>query len=162
MNTSQSESVSAAVHRAIDNDLQETLQLLALLQQEQHAMEQRDRHGLTSIVKSKTICMDRIEHNANIRYQLLSAHQRPANESGWRQWVEEHTQPNIRDDWQKLLETLEQCRHLNEVNGRLINRGQQTLHHLLTVIRGQLEAPELYTQRGVTENCGNSHSVTKA
>jgi len=161
-NTHQDLSLPKAIQNALDLDLRESRQLLQLLQDEQTAMQTRDRERLADVVKAKTDCMNRIEQQANARYQLLTANGRTVDEAEWKSLVESQRDPHIQKTWQDLLTTVEECRHSNEVSGRLINRGQQTMHYLLSVIRGQLNPPTLYNQRGAAESHQDGHSVTRA
>ena len=158
----QTSSLSQSVKQALQLDLQAAQQLLQLLEDEQTAMEARNRQALADIVNAKTDCINQIEHQAQSRYQLLESLERPVNEAEWRSLIEEQGDKEIQANWENLIETLEQCRHSNEVNGRLISRGQQTLHYLLSVMRGQLNPPSLYNQRGATETYQSGHSVTRA
>ena len=160
--TRDSTPLDQSIQSALDADLSEVKQLLALLQDEQAAMETRDRTALGAIVEAKTACLIRIEQQARTRYQLLQSLQRSTDETSWKMLVEEQVSPDIQKIWKELLHTLDQCRHHNEVNGRMISRGQQTLHNLLSIIRGQVDPPGLYNQRGGTETQQSGHSFTSA
>ena len=161
-NSSSSDPVAAAIHQAIRVDLQAVGGLLGLLEQEQEAMQQRDRSTLSALVDAKTKYIKQIEDHAAGRYQILRSLDRPAIEAEWKTLVAEYDNPPLRKDWAQLMTMLEQCRHHNEVNGRLISRSQQTLNKLLNILRGQFETPELYNNRGATEAQQHTHRVTKA
>jgi flagella synthesis protein FlgN len=64
--------------------------------------------------------------------------------------------------WQALTAEFSKCQAANEINGKMINRSKQTLSHLLNLLRGQVAAPSLYTQKGATANYSNTHTVAKA
>ncbi len=154
--------LSNSIHQAIIKDLQASKELLNLLEQEQKAMEDRQRDHLANIVNQKADCMNRVDQQATNRYQILQSINREASEGAWKALVLEQNDEGLINDWNSLLSTLQQCQHHNEVNGRLISRGQQTLNQLLTILRGQMNPPELYNQKGAPEARSNTHSVTKA
>jgi len=158
----QPNSLPQSIQQALSLDLEAAEQLLQLLEDEQAAMAARDRQALADIVNAKTDCLNQIEKQANNRYQILTSLERSIGEAEWKSLIEEQNDKNIQAVWEKLIDTLEQCRHANEVNGRLISRGQQTLHYMLSVLRGQLNPPSLYNQRGATETFQDGHSVTRA
>lgn len=151
-----------ALHNAVKIDLQASTELLNLLQQEQEAIPSRNRDHLNEILTNKTACLQTIDNNANNRYQLLASIDQPPTEIAWKQIIEQQDDTALKADWEQLVDTLIQCRHCNEVNGRLINRGQQTLHQLLDILRGRLDPPTLYNQRGATESTAGGRSFTKA
>ena len=161
-NNSPGNNLTFSIHQAIIHDLHASRELLDLLEQEREAMEQRNRKELTDIVSAKTECMQRIDQQAVCRYHILENLHREGSEQEWKALVLEQTNDAIKEDWQQLIDTLHQCRHLNEVNGRLISRGQQTLGKLLSILRGQLDPPQLYNQRGTPESRNSTYSVTKA
>ena len=155
-------SLQASILHAISQDLASAQKLLDLLEDEQGAMESRNHQALTDIVQQKTDCLTVMEQQADCRYQILASLNRTIDEGEWKRLVAEQEHPQIQTAWQQLIDALETSQHLNEVNGRLIARGQQTLHHLLDLIRGQLNPPSLYNQRGTTESQQSGHSVTRA
>ena len=150
------------VTQLLMNDLTAIKHLLTLLQQEKDAIETRQRDTLSNIVNEKTKCLNRIEQQSNERHNLLTSIGKLPTEESWQQLIAEIENEQLHDTWQIFIETLTECQHFNEVNGRLINRGQQTLHYLITVLRGQLNPPNLYNQRGATETHQVGHTVTRA
>lgn len=149
------------VHDAVLLDIKSSKTLLNLLQQEQDAIQNRRRELLTDIITRKTECLQTIDSNTAARYKLLTERGLAADEAGWKEFVESFQQKKLQQDWQALLSILKQCKHANEVNGRLVNRSQQTLHNLLDILRGKLNTPAVYTQRGTTESVQSGQRFTK-
>jgi flagellar biosynthesis/type III secretory pathway chaperone len=161
-NQSSPQPITETIQHALLQDLGEAKHLLKLLEEEQSAMQERDLKALSSIVNLKTDCIHRIEQQSSGRYQLLQSLQRSADEAGWKALISEQDDPSIHAIWHELLDVLSQCQHHNAVNGRMISRGQQTLHQLLNMIRGQVNPSNLYNHRGATESHQDVHTVTRA
>lgn len=138
-------------------------QLKDLLLLERELMEQRKHEGLQHIVMQKDKLLETLTFNAKHREQLLRAVGLEATLAGWEQLLLRvpSALPLIAQ-WQILTADFIECQKANEINGRMINRSKQTLTHLLNLIRGQVAAPSLYTQKGATTNQSSSHTMVKA
>jgi hypothetical protein len=48
---------------------------------------------------------------------------------------------------------------MNDINGKMISRSQQTLSHLINLLRGKVAAPSLYTAQGTKTQYTSSYTV---
>lgn len=137
--------------------------LKKLLLQERDLLEQRKPEGLQEIVALKDQQLETLTFNAKQRQQLLQAAGLVTTLAGWEQLLlRDPSTHNLVANWQLLTAEFVECQKANEINGRMINRSKQTLTHLLNLIRGQVEMPSLYTQKGSTTNQNSSHSLVRA
>lgn len=145
------------------HDATAVVQLKALLLRERELLEQRKPDGMQEIILQKDRLLDGLAFNAKQRAQLLRASQLPNNLEGWITLLQRHPETQgLVTSWQSVTNEFVACQKENEINGRMINRSKQTLTQLLNLIRGQVAAPSLYTQKGSTTHHNQSHTIVKA
>ncbi len=138
-------------------------ELKALLTKERELLEQRQLQGMQEIVGQKDHLLSNLAYTARQREQLLCSIGLATDLAGWIAFLERDALTlSLIPAWQSLTKEFAECQAANEVNGKMINRSKQTLSHLLNLIRGQVAAPALYTQKGSTTNYSSTHTVTKA
>jgi flagellar biosynthesis protein FlgN len=138
-------------------------QLTALLIRERELLEGRQLHGLQEIVTQKDHLLDTLAFNAKQREQLLQAAGLENSLAGWAQLlISDATTQTLIPQWQTLTRDFIECQKANEINGRMINRSKQTLTQLLNLIRGQVAAPSLYTQKGSATQQSRSQTLVRA
>lgn len=152
-----------ALRQMIAQDSAAITQFKQLLTQERELLEQRKQEGLQEIIEQKAAVIDQLNNSAKLRQQILIALGLPTNAAGWDTFLQRNnaTLP-LRDDWQILVSEFEECQKMNDVNGKMIARSQQTLNHLLNLLRGKVAAPSLYTAQGTQTQYTASYTVAKA
>jgi flagella synthesis protein FlgN len=138
-------------------------QLKQLLAHERQQLEQRKQDELPRIVEQKAVLLDQLNNSAKQRQQILTTLGLAANASGWSLFLERNaaTQPLL-DEWKQLVSEFEDCQKMNDINGKMIARSQQTLTHLLGLLRGKVASPSLYTAQGTKTQQTSSCTVDKA
>jgi flagella synthesis protein FlgN len=138
-------------------------QLKDLLLKERELLEQRQVTGMQEIVSQKDFLLGNLSFTAKQREQLLRSVGLTTDLAGWKAFLERDALTlSLIPEWQALIDVFAECQASNEINGKMINRSKQTLSHLLNLIRGQVAAPSLYTQKGATTNYSSTHTVAKA
>lgn len=138
-------------------------QLKTLLIQERTQLVERKQDQLASIVEQKSILVDQLNHNSKQRQQILSTLNLPTNATGWDLFLQRNTATlPLREEWKSLTCEFEECQTMNDINGKIIARSQQTLHHLLNLLRGKVASPSLYTAQGMKTQQTSSYTVAKA
>lgn len=138
-------------------------QLKQLLIDEREQLAQRKQDQLSIIAEQKALLVDQLNHNSKQRTAVLNALNLPANAQGWDLFLQRNTATlPLREDWQRLVVEFEECQQLNDVNGKLIARSQQTLNHLLNLLRGKVATASLYTAQGLKSEQTSSFTVAKA
>ena len=155
------------VQQLIQADTRSCEALLDLLQQEQTALGSRNRRDLDALLTAKSQHTQALEAGARQRQQLLQEAGLEADAEVWTQTLagldERYPGIHLSDSWQALTQSFEQCQKHNDINGKMIARGQQTMSRLLNLLRGQSAAPGLYDRAGSTEGKGaGSGNVVKA
>lgn len=144
-------------------DSQSLTQLHGLLEQERTMLESRQLQGMQELVAQKDQLLSSLAYNAKQREQVLRSAGLTTDLAGWENYLNQDASTRIFiPQWKHLTEKFIACQEANEINGKMINRSRQTLNHLLNLIRGQVVAPSLYTQKGATTNQNSSYTVAKA
>lgn len=152
-----------ALRQMITQDSAALAQLKQLLTRERGLLEQRQQDGLQEIIEQKSSVVDQLNNSAKMRNQILTTLGLPTNASGWDTFLQRNTATlPLRDDWKNLVNEFEECQKMNDVNGKMIARSQQTLNHLLNLLRGKVAAPSLYTAQGTQTQYTHSYTVAKA
>ncbi|MGV8834917.1 flagella synthesis protein FlgN [Cellvibrio sp.] len=151
------------LRQMITQDSAAISQLKHLLAQERILLEQRKQDELPQIIEQKAILVEQLNNSAKQRQQILNALSLPANANGWDLFLQRNaaTLP-LRDEWKMLVSEFEDCQKMNDINGKMIARSQQTLSHLLGLLRGKVAAPALYNAQGAKTQYTSSYTVAKA
>lgn len=146
--------ISQALQQQLSSDLTTLAQLTELLEKEQHALSQRDLDQLNQILTAKNTCLNALTQSAQHRSELLKQAGYAPDDTGLSQWLQslpQAQQPEHKKRWQAVKSSLAYCQTLNDINGCVLNRLQQTIHQLLSIYRGQSQAPiKLYGSQGDT------------
>lgn len=139
-------------------------QLRQLLEHERACLEARDHTALPEVIERKNQLLAALGQHALQRQNWLRSAGLSCDHEGWLQWLSQHPQTRAQsDEWTQLAEQLQACRELNDVNGKIISRAQQTLGQLLNLVRGQENgAPDLYNAKGQAGHGRDSQTLVKA
>lgn len=152
-----------SLRQMIAQDFAAVSQLKQLLVQERSLLEQRKQNELQAIIDQKIALVDQLNTNAKQRQQILNTLGLPTNANGWDLFLQRNvaTQP-LRDDWKIVVSEFEECQKMNDINGKMVARSQQTLNHLLGLLRGKGASPSLYNAQGAKTQYSSSYTVAKA
>jgi flagella synthesis protein FlgN len=147
----------------IAQDSAALIQLKQLLTYEREQLEQRKQDELAKIIEKKSALVDQLNISAKQRQHILTTLNLPTNAAGWDIFLQRNTATlPLRDDWKQVVSEFEECQQMNDINGKMIARSQQTLNHLLGLLRGKVAAPSLYNASGATTQQTSSYTVAKA
>jgi len=153
----------SSLRQMIAQDSAAIAQLKQLLAHEREQLEQRKQEALPRIVEQKSALLDLLNNSAKQRQQILTTLGLPTNANGWDMFLQRNTATlPLRDEWKILVSDFADCQKMNDINGKMIARSQQTLNHLLGLLRGKVAAPSLYTAQGTKTQHTASYTVAKA
>lgn len=136
--------------------------LLSLLTQERDALKDKNIDELERIIDKKAECLAQLEQSSRQRTVWSQRFAGDSPDDAWDALLKSVNNSNIHSAWQKLKNLFVECRTANEVNGKVIARNQQTFARLLGILRGQADAPTLYTSSGSSSSGGSSNIVGEA
>lgn len=152
-----------SLQEMIAQDSAALAQLKQLLARERGQLEQRKQDELSRIAEQKSVLLDQLNSNAKQRQQILTTLGLPTNAQGWDLFLQRNTTTApLLGDWKLVVTEFEDCQKMNDINGKMIARSQQTLSHLLGLLRGKVAAPSLYTAQGTKTQHTASYTVAKA
>ena len=152
----------STIHAMIEQDLATSRQLLALLEKETDSTQARDYAAMSELLKQKTPLLDGLKKNAQIRSKLLLSTNQAANEKNWSLLLESFNDDSVKQTWREVKTTIEHCKVINNVNGKLINRGVQSHMALLQIMRGNTAQADIYDAKGTKRSTNYSGRLTQA
>jgi flagella synthesis protein FlgN len=161
-NSAQNSPLKTNIDQLLSLDLQHSTRLESVLREERLTLQQRDQKQLSALVEEKEQLLGKLDQSAKLRSQWLQQLGLKASADDWEKLVLKQQDPSLTDRYQALNDSVKNCRELNEVNGRLIGRSQQTLAKLLNIMRGTQATPQLYGSNGSTQNSSESRCFTQA
>lgn len=151
------------VREMLNRDLHAAQRLQALLTQERELLQQRDHEALTALINEKNDHLALLEGHAKERAALLQALQIEDTGSSWEKFLasDDGLSPLI-PLWHQLQQEVRQCHELNNHNGKLVARSQQTLKRLIDLVRGKNQNAGLYDASGSAANSASTNTLTRA
>ncbi len=153
---------AAAIAQQITTDINACQALLQLMEAERAALQERDAERLGAVIEEKTQYLSHLEQSAIKRSQWASRAQAADADSGWHQLLHDLREPELNQQWEELKELMIACRSENETNGKILARSQNTVSRLLNIMRGQTDAPALYSAKGSKTGGSSSHIFGEA
>lgn len=150
---------------SIERDIGACEKLIQLLHHERGLLAERAFETLDMVIQEKADWLKKLEHSARERQDWLvesglNSHSDSA--AAFQTWIKENHQEHLGERWQLLKTRLDECKDANEVNGKLISRGQATHQKLIGILRGQDHQTMLYTGKGLKKTTGHAAPIGKA
>ena len=145
----------------------ETAQTLhQLLTQERELLDPPELHALKAIQKQKQHHLSKLKQLTDQRCEWLNQHQIPLDQHCIQhpslRHDDEQQQAKLEDLWQQLADLFIENRKLTDVLTGIVLRARQRTQNLLKILRGQKNAPNLYTKNGQSLNTENTSGYAKA
>lgn len=157
-----SDALAVQLLELIEHDSQCCTQLLALIEQEYEALQQRNLDILEDLLNSKQAFLAQLDQGASQRSQLLAQHSLKADLDGLKQLASQASNgQDLLDQAQNLSEQLHQCQQANLRNGRLIQASQHNTRQMLNLLRGN-SPQDLYDKQGGAARINSSRPISQA
>lgn len=150
------------IHTMIQQDLATSRQLLALLEEETESTQTRNYDTLARLLGDKTPLLQQLQKNAQTRSEWLASLGKVSDEKSWGQVLHQISNEDLSQQWQEVKATVEQCQRINNLNGKLINRGLTSHTRLLQIMRGNIHQSDLYDAKGSKHSAVQAYNVTQA
>jgi flagella synthesis protein FlgN len=136
--------------------------LKGALEDERSALENEDMPGLAAAGSRKRVHIGELEKLEARRRQLLERFRYDNDLSSMRSFIEACDDNGVlAARWRELIEVLEQCRHLNTVNGTVVQARRHQVAEALSVVRGSDNDVEVYGPGGKTETTGRFRALAE-
>jgi flagellar biosynthesis/type III secretory pathway chaperone len=146
----------------LKQDIIDLTSLKSLLEQEKITLTTRNTQKISQLSEHKSKTVAQLESRAKLKAKLMTN-----SGLGIRPGLVEEKLSTLNDQelmslWQTSRDQLNECQQQNTVNGSIISQSRQRVTKLMTIIRGQNKAPNLYGQQGKAQTFNSSHRIGKA
>lgn len=148
--------------KLLKQDIVDLAALNTLLEQEKITLTTRDTQKINQLAEHKSQTINQLESRAKTKATLMAK-----SGLGIRPGQVEEKLTSLQDKelmalWHESREKLNACQQQNAVNGSIISQSRQRVTKLMSIIRGQNKAPNLYGQQGKTQAYSSSQRIGKA
>jgi flagellar biosynthesis/type III secretory pathway chaperone len=146
----------------LHHDSNDLKQLNELLDQEIEALESRNISLTETLSKSKAQLINQLESRAKDKANLLAHSGLDVAPGKVEPALKQLGDDALLECWHNVRKLMAECKDKNQINGNVINHSLQRTNRLMTIIRGQNNAPSLYGQGGAEKNISSSTCIGKA
>jgi flagella synthesis protein FlgN len=151
--------------KSISQDIQACEHLRELLSKERELLKNREIDALDPLIEAKTKILNQLNQSAITRSQWTAHYQRESQQAEQdiaKVFIQYAKENGLAEQWRKLQSLFKECQMANEINGKTLMRSQSTHERLLSILRGQSVANNLYTDKGAKRNSASGSALGKA
>lgn len=145
---------------ALQQDIEHSEQLLAVLTQERQAFETRDYSNLENLIAQKKAWVERLEANSIQRKRWLSQHGMADDFAALS--AAKNQAPEVVARWEAAATAWRECQSANQVNDQICRRTRLVVEGVLDILRGQTAAPATYDAKGFSQRTQNGRVISNA
>lgn len=162
MNAAERNERFARAREILSPTVEAARRLKSALEDERGALENEDMQALAAAGGRKRVHIGELEKLESRRRQLLEHYRHGDDLSSMRGFIESCDDNGVLSArWRELIEVLEQCRHLNTVNGTVVQARRHQVSEALSVVRGNDSDVEVYGPGGKTETTGRFRALAE-
>ncbi|NOZ53878.1 MAG: flagellar protein FlgN [Gammaproteobacteria bacterium] len=143
-------------------ELELSNQLLGILQKEYMALSQNNNAQFLELVENKQTCTEQLQQVEKQLTLFLDQYGYTINKTDIEKCINAlppKNQSAARLTWQSLVNTAQQCKQQNQVNGRTINLARIKTKQALAILSGRETGANIYDQTGKTDDGDNAPSI---
>lgn len=148
--------------KLLKQDIVDLTALNTLLEQEKITLTTRDTKKIDKLSEYKSQKVAMLESRAKLKATLFAKSGMGIRPGQVENKLSELNDPELMSLWHDSKEQLSACQQKNTVNGSIITQSRQRVTKLMSIIRGQNKAPNLYGQQGKAHAFNSSHRIGKA
>ncbi|MDX1489648.1 MAG: flagellar protein FlgN [Pseudohongiellaceae bacterium] len=151
---------ATALHHLLQQDLDNTTDLIALLREERSLLAKRDIENLNGTLMRKAELLAKIESNDAQRKNILATEGYAVSNEGMKQFCIDNAADETIFD--KLQANIRQCSELTDINGAIVHRSRMNTRQVLDILQGKVAGSSTYTSQGGTNKASESTAIAKA
>ena len=157
------ELASHALDELLSKQLSDTSTLISLLEQEK-AVLAHDPEAMERLAAEKQHVISRLEELHNESNSLLQQTGYAGDRDGMQAFLAwcDNKDHKLHKRWDELLDNIENCRRLNQINGMVVEKSTQSLRHALAILCGQTLTDVSYDASGSTVSDNGGRPLAKA
>lgn len=160
MNTTHSTPNWSLFDYALQQDITHSEQLLAVLQQERHALENRDYNDLENLIAQKKHFVMQLENNAKQRKRWLSQHGMADDFVALN--AAKTQAPDVITRWEAAATVWRECQTANQVNEQICRRTRLVVENVLNILRGETAPAATYDANGYSHRSQDGRTISNA
>jgi len=137
--------------------------LISVLKQESLALP-KDPDKLQDIENEKIALLEELDQGHSLRNALLQQLGYSPSYEGTESliaWCDSSGELILA--WRQFMDKIQQCKHLNSVNGSIINNGLRVVKQALSILQGgQSNGPSIYDAKGQQQGPASGRAIAKA
>lgn len=135
-------------------------QLLAVLDLERKALEQRDYANFETLLGEKTRLLMALEANTRLRGNWLQQHGFADDRSALKHL--EQQLPELAKRWRALAALWQQCQTASRINDQISQRTRMVVGKMLDILSGNAGQGSIYDDKGTTRRAQTGRTITNA
>lgn len=139
--------------------------LQKILTQEQTCLKENNRQVLQKIVAEKGQALKTAQHAEQQLQTLLNQLKCPMEKKAVKALIEAapaRFKTILANQWSHLTESMTKCKHLNQVNGKVISRIRMGLASVVSTLKGQDPSVQIYQSSGIQQTRGGTRLIAQA
>jgi flagella synthesis protein FlgN len=146
----------------LKQDISDLNNLTSLLELEKETLKTRNSSEIESIAKQKSTVVQTLEARSKLKARSIARSGLGIRPGQVEKSLSALDDAELLQLWQSSQKKLAHCKDRNQVNGGIIAQSLQRTNRLMTIIRGQHNAPNLYGQQGKAKSYTDSHKIGSA
>ncbi|ARU57453.1 FlgN family protein [Oleiphilus messinensis] len=152
-----------ALSQYLRNDVQNLSTLETILIEEQDALRSRNIQSLQDVVKRKTDTLSLIEASSKAKTKLFEKLNTPITPKRMAALIRASRRKDLIDLWEDAEQRMQNCKHINQVNGKVMEHSRRRVAKLMDIFRGQSQQSGIYTAQGKQQHSGaGGYTLAKA
>lgn len=162
MNPTERNERFACAREVLSPTVEAARRLKGALEDERSALENEDTSALAAAGSRKRVHIGELERLEGQRRQMLARFRYENDLKSMRSFIESCDDRGVLSArWRELIDLLEQCRHLNTVNGTVVQARRHQVSEALSIVRGGDNEAEVYGPGGKTETTGRFRALAE-
>lgn len=162
MNPAERNERFARAREILSPTVEAARRLKTALEDERSALESDDTAALAAAGSRKRVHIGELERLDGQRRRMLERFRYENDLGSMRDFIATCDDRGVlAARWQELIEVLGQCRHLNTVNGTVVQARRHQVAEALSVVRGDSNDAEVYGPGGKTETTGRFRALAE-
>lgn len=146
----------------LSRDVQQLEQLTNILRKEKSCLSSSDLSKLQELTAEKNQLLDQLRERARQKIRVLVAIGYQPDKGTPSRFIQSTGQAELYELWKRADQQMQECKTLNQNNGRVISHLQKRLSRLTSIFRGAAGQQKLYGAKGECTTVSGTNILASA
>ncbi len=146
----------------LSRDVQQLQELTDILRKERSCLSSSDLSELQGLTTQKNQILDQIRDRARQKIRVLVALGYQPDKASPSRFIQSTGQTELFELWKQADRQMQECKTLNQNNGRVISHLQKRLSRLASIFRGATGQQKLYGAKGECTTVSGTNILASA